>query len=83
MNRISNGKTYAIEPERQVTGAGHKLTRGQAVYSGTGASRKFHGFIYRKPEGWYCHPESSPAYCYGGGLMKDAVKSIISKSKRG
>jgi hypothetical protein len=72
MKRIINGKTYTIEPEMR----GH--TRGQAIYEGSGLHRKLVGFTYRKADGWYCHGAGCqvPEH-YGGGLMKDAMKSMI------
>jgi len=69
MKRVINGKTYTIEQE------GDR----QAVYEGSGIRRKFVGFAYKRAGSWYL--QSAPEN-YGGGLMKDAMKSIMKGRKR-
>jgi hypothetical protein len=76
MKRIIDGKSYTFEQETRKTG--NKYVRGTAVYEGSGVRRKFVGFTYKKADGWYGNNSGNqiPQH-YGGGLMKDAVKSML------
>ena len=76
MKRIVDGKSYTFEQETRKSG--NRYVRGTAVYEGSGARRKFIGFTFKKADGWYCNKSSCPIpEHYGGGLMKDAVKSML------
>lgn len=81
MKRIVNGKTYTIEPGTFPVGTG-KHRKGYSVHAtGPKKKRSFIGIAFQKSDGWYCRGAGCESEHFGGGLMKDAIASMIKKRR--